>query len=153
MSEQVLNILKLCLVAVLYLFFLRVLWAVATEVRAPELAANPPRPRRRSKAKSTSPPPSSDGLVVVHPAELAGRVFPLGNELTIGRAAGCSISLDDTYVSQLHARVFRKDGVFHVEDLGSTNGTLLNDRSITAPVIVRKGDRIRVGGTVLELRT
>jgi pSer/pThr/pTyr-binding forkhead associated (FHA) protein len=150
-SDQVLSILKLCLVAVLYLFFLRVLWAVATEVRAPELTAAT-RPRRKKKSRSAKSSPA-ESLVIVAPAEIAGRAYPLANELTIGRAVGCHISLDDTFVSQLHARVFRVDGVVHVEDLGSTNGTLLNDAPVSSPAIVRKGDRLRIGSIVMELRT
>ena len=64
--------------------------------------------------------------MVVEPADQRGRAFPLGAELTVGRAAGCQITLDDTYASQIHARVFQRDGQFLVEDLGSTNGTYLN---------------------------
>jgi pSer/pThr/pTyr-binding forkhead associated (FHA) protein len=150
-SDQVLSILKLCLVAVLYLFFLRVLWAVATEVRAPELVPGD-GPRRTKKARPAKVAPA-EGLVVLAPAEIAGRSFPLANELTIGRASGCHISLDDTFVSQLHARVFREDGVVHLEDLGSTNGTFLNDSQVSTAAIVRKGDRVRIGSTVMELRT
>jgi pSer/pThr/pTyr-binding forkhead associated (FHA) protein len=58
---------------------------------------------------------------------------------------------EDNYVSQLHARVFRRDGQFYVEDLGSTNGTYVNHRKVTAPIVIRKGDRLQIGKTVLEL--
>ena len=62
---------------------------------------------------------------MIEPA--TAQVFPLGEEVTIGRAPGCSVALaDDTFVSQLHARVFVRDGQPFVEDLGSTNGTFLN---------------------------
>ena len=70
-------------------------------------------------------------LVVVAPGELEGREFALGDEVTVGRAGGCGVLLaDDTFVSQLHARVFRRDGDLYVEDLGSTNGTYLNQRKV-----------------------
>ena len=88
---------------------------------------------------------------MVEPPALRGRSFELGEELTVGRAAGCQIALDDTYVSQLHARVFRRDNQFYVEDLGSTNGTYLNRKKVTGPVAVRRGDRLQVGKTVLEV--
>ena len=62
-------------------------------------------------------------LKVVAPPEMVGLRFDLAEEMTIGRAAGCQITLDDTFASQVHARVFRRDGQLYVEDLGSTNGT------------------------------
>ena len=73
-------------------------------------------------------------------------------ELTIGRAAGCQISLDDTFMSQLHARVSPSDGGIVVEDLGSTNGTYINQQRVTAEVQANAGDRVQLGGIVLELR-
>jgi pSer/pThr/pTyr-binding forkhead associated (FHA) protein len=58
---------------------------------------------------------------------------------------------DDSYASQLHARIFRKDGRLWLEDLGSTNGTYLNAKAVTSPVALRRGDRVQVGRTVLEV--
>ena len=72
--------------------------------------------------------------------------------MTIGRAPGCHIVIDDTFVSQLHARVFHIDGVAMVEDLASTNGTAVNDLLVATAVPLKKGDRLRVGDTVLELK-
>jgi pSer/pThr/pTyr-binding forkhead associated (FHA) protein len=89
---------------------------------------------------------------VIEPAETKGRTYDLAEELTVGRAAGCQITMDDTYVSQLHARVFRRDGQFYVEDLGSTNGTYLNRKKVTAPIAIRRGDRLQIGKTVMELQ-
>lgn len=88
---------------------------------------------------------------MVEPPEIAGTTFELGDELTMGRSAGCQITLDDTYVSQLHTRVFRREDRYFVEDLGSTNGTYLNRNKVGAPTPVNPGDRIQVGSTVLEL--
>ena len=72
--------------------------------------------------------------------------------LSIGRAAGCEITLDDTFISQLHARVTIGQNGVVIEDLGSTNGTYLNRKRVTAPVVVQPGDVIQVGSTVLELQ-
>ena len=55
-------------------------------------------------------------------------------------------------MSQLHARVFRRDGDVYVEDLGSTNGTYLNQKKVTAAVPLRKGDQLQIGKTVLQAR-
>ena len=132
----------------LYLFFLRVLRAVWTEVRTPRVI-EPKRSSERPSRRSREPKTAS--LLVIEPPDLAGRGFPLAEEVTVGRAAGCHITLDDTYASQIHARVFSRDGQWMVEDLGSTNGTYLNREKVAAPMILRRGDRLQVGGTVLEL--
>ena len=169
MSEQLLNILKLCLLACLYLFFFRVLRAVWAQLRTPvpapavaaagarraraaeappaaAVAAGAPKPRRGTKRHPTQ-------LVVVAPPERAGSSYPIGQELTVGRAGGCAIPLpDDTFVSSLHARVYRTDQGVSVEDLGSTNGTFVNQDRVTTPVALSRGDRLKVGSTVLEAR-
>ena len=152
MPESLLTILKFCLLALVYLFFLRVLRAVWAEVggRGGRAAPATPAPAR-ARARAASSRGGASRLRVVEPPALRGRSFELGEELTVGRAAGCQIALDDTYVSQLHARVFRRDNQFYVEDLGSTNGTYLNRKKVTGPVAVRRGDRLQVGKTVLEV--
>jgi hypothetical protein len=147
--ESLLNVLKICLLLLLYLFFFRVLRAVWAEVTGPKPAEAGParagaRPRRRGRG-------GQDQLVVVEPPEHRGRAYELADELTVGRAAGCQITLDDSFVSQLHARVFRRDGQLYVEDLGSTNGTYLNTRKVAGPTIVRRGDALQIGRTVMEL--
>lgn len=158
MSEQLLFVLKLCLLALLYLFFFRVLRAVWAEIKtpAPAGAAAPTRAgasdrqaRKQAKRDQRRPPTQ---LVVVEPADLRGRSYQVGNEVTLGRAAGCQITVDDTFVSQLHARVFVRDGRFLVEDLGSTNGTYLNRQKVAGPMVISPGDRLQVGNVVLELR-
>jgi hypothetical protein len=79
------------------------------------------------------------------------RAMYLATNTVIGRAAECDLRLDDTFVSQEHARIFAKDGSWYVEDLGSTNGTFVNEQRLAAPAMLTTGDRIRVGTTVLEL--
>ena len=89
--------------------------------------------------------------MVVEPPQQRGRRYDLENEVTVGRAAGCQVTIDDTYASQLHARVFNRDGQLFVEDLGSTNGTFLNRKKVQGPQVLHRGDRLQVGNTVLEL--
>ncbi len=153
MSEQLLTILKYALLALLYLFFLRVLRAVWAEIRGPRVST-----RRQQAAAVAQVAPSRKArksgephLLVVEPVAQRGRTFPLGEELTVGRAAGCQVTIDDTYASQLHARVFQREGQVYVEDLGSTNGTYLNRRKVTGPMQVQRGDKLQIGNTVLEL--
>jgi pSer/pThr/pTyr-binding forkhead associated (FHA) protein len=149
--ENLLGLLKLCLLALLYLFFLRVLWAVWAEVRGPKAAkaANGNGKAKPARFRSRGGPATR--LVVDKPAAQRGTTFDLGSEVTVGRAAGCHIALpDDTFVSQLHARVFERSGQVYVEDLGSTNGTYVNGHRVSAPTPMHKGDSLQVGSTVLE---
>lgn len=169
MSEALLTVLQWCLLALVYLFFLRVLqatWygAMAPNTRPPAGRKRPRGQRRRgtnqagsgatTPAASTAPagPAMPTTLVVIAPAEEAGGSFTLSPTSTIGRAAGCEVTLDDTYASQLHARLQQTPDGLVVEDLGSTNGTYHNRQRLTAPALVRAGDLIQVGGTILELR-
>jgi len=151
--EPLLTLLKLCALALLYLFFIRVLRAVWAEVTPVRAATGPvptkARPARPSRRRGGRPP--GDALVVVEPRDRHGQTYPLADELTVGRAAGCTVTLDDTYVSQLHARVFRRDGALHVEDLGSTNGTYVNGQKLTGAAPLKRGDQVRIGSTVLEV--
>ena len=155
MPEPVLTLLKYVFLAILYLFLLRVLRAVWVELREPKAGATTP------DVQTPAPVPAAvatgkvgpEKLVVVAPAERKGMEFQLRDEVTVGRAGGCGVLLsDDTFVSQLHARVFRRDGDLFVEDLGSTNGTYLNKKKVTAPVAIRKGDKIQFGRTTMEVR-
>jgi len=149
--ESLLTILKLCALALLYLFFLRVIRAVWAEVALPQATAVPApvgaAPRRSSKRRERR----VSQLTVVEPAGMKGANYPLGEELTVGRAAGCQVTLDDNYVSQLHARIFMRDGTLFVEDLGSTNGTYLNSRRVSGPEAMKRGDQLKIGSTVMEL--
>ncbi|MGI8985157.1 MAG: FHA domain-containing protein [Acidimicrobiales bacterium] len=153
MPDSLLTILKFCFLALLYLFFVRVLRAVWTEMQAPQPApavpAAAPAPANRGRAGGSR---TGGRLRVIEPADTKGQTYELADELTVGRAGGCQITLDDTFVSQLHARVFRREGQPLVEDLGSTNCTFLNRRKVTAPAAIRKGDRLQIGKTVMELQ-
>lgn len=159
MPDTLLAVLKVIFLCLLYLFFVRVLRAVWIELREPksvQVAAVPP-PGPPQPAPARNRPERAGGgkgekLVIVEPAARKGHAFDLGDELTVGRAAGCGVAIpDDTFISQVHARVFRRDGSYFVEDLGSTNGTFLNRKPVSAAVPLRKGDRLQVGKTVLEL--
>jgi pSer/pThr/pTyr-binding forkhead associated (FHA) protein len=92
-------------------------------------------------------------LVVESPDGQRGREFLVAGEATVGRAPGCAIVLSGDYVSAHHARLFEREGRVWVEDLGSTNGTLLNGRRVRRrPAAMRAGDRLRIGDVVLGLR-
>ena len=155
MPESVLTILKFGFLALLYLFLARVVRVVVKEMRAPVPAAPPLAP----VAPAAPPPvatktPKGRGpgrLRIVEPPERAREVLAIDDELTVGRGGGCSLVLgDDAYVSNVHARVFRRDGAVYVEDLGSRNGTLVNGDPIAGPVPLRRGDLVQFGQTLCE---
>jgi pSer/pThr/pTyr-binding forkhead associated (FHA) protein len=165
-SDSLLTILKFFLIALLWLFFLRVLRAVWSELKRPPVVTivdePPPSRRTRRREAPPAPPPGplpadsrANGQVmrlrVLEPEDGRGRVFDLGDELTVGRASGCGVALDDAFTSQLHARVFRRNGETWIEDLGSTNGTFVNAKKLATPVPLHPGDRLQVGRTVLEV--
>jgi pSer/pThr/pTyr-binding forkhead associated (FHA) protein len=149
--DQLLNLLKIFLLLLLYLFFLRVLRAVWAEVNPPKAPAAPRPKRDRSPKRAPGRKHGPPVLRLIAPPELRGRTYELGEEITIGRAAGCQVTIDDTYASQLHARVFQRDGKIFVEDIGSTNGTYLNRTKVTGPMVVQRGDQLQIGNTILEL--
>jgi hypothetical protein len=150
--------LKIVFLALLYFFVYRVAKSVVIGMRAQRsaqptaeahgvtpVAAPAPAPVRR-KGKS----PGS--ILVMNDRGKKLRTFPLEGQVQIGRADACHLKLSDTYVSQFHARIYPQDGSWFVEDLGSTNGTFLNQRKVAAPSEVRAGDRVRVGTTTLEMK-
>jgi pSer/pThr/pTyr-binding forkhead associated (FHA) protein len=170
--DQLLTLLKFCLLALIYLFFLRVLRAVWAEIkpsnaqqanrgpvgppttvpaRAPAGTAAPTASPSGGRRRGRNRDPGPAQLVVVEPPALAGRSFPVTDQVTIGRAANCQICVDDTFVSQLHARVYPYDGQVVIEDLGSTNGTFLNRNRLSGALAMNRGDRVQIGNTVLEL--
>jgi hypothetical protein len=90
-------------------------------------------------------------LVVESAAGIApGTELPLGGGLTIGRSASNGLHLDDGFVSHMHARILRRGSFYYVEDLGSTNGTFLNEQRIEGGAQLRVRDVLRMGESVLR---
>ena len=154
MPELVLDLLKYVFLFLLYIFVFRAVRAIYLELR-PAGARRPAR--QRAAAPAPARPPArkqkkAPSKAVVVEGSSKGKTFQLGNELLIGRADKCQLVLDDTYVSQMHARIFPKGDGIMVEDLGSTNGTYMNRQRITSPTELQRGDRVKIGKTVLEMR-
>ena len=149
-----------CVIAVIFLMFLRVIRAVWVEVRP----AGPRQARASRRGAAEEPytvPPAPSGrlgkghlrLEVVEPVDRAGLQFEIDDEVTIGRSPGCAIATTyDIYSSTLHARVFRDGNRLIVEDLGSTNGTFVNSERIGKPTKLVRGDLLQIGATVFEVR-
>jgi pSer/pThr/pTyr-binding forkhead associated (FHA) protein len=146
----VLTVLKVLFLALLYFFVYRALHAVVVDLRAPAPGPAPsPAATPRARGKGERPPRN---LVILDERGSKVKTVPLTGNLQIGRAEACQIRLDDTYISSFHARIFGRDGTWFVEDLGSTNGTYLNQRRVTSPAEMRAGDQLKVGKVTLELR-
>lgn len=150
MSDGLLQILRYFLLALLWLFFLYAARTVIVDVR-----------RGRREAATAREDDSSDAsaqardfrLRIVEPRQRHGEVTRISNEVTLGRSPTCSVSLDDdAFVSSVHARIFVLDGEAYLEDLNSKNGTYLNEEPVTAPTQLERGDLVRVGDTIFELR-
>jgi pSer/pThr/pTyr-binding forkhead associated (FHA) protein len=171
-SDPLLLLLRLCLLALIYLTFFRVIRAVAVELRAEgrtakvastsPSTARPDRNQRATAAPSAQAPPVSAQaggvsvavreVTVTGPDGSSGPNVVVGTELVVGRADSCGLPIADPMVSKFHARLVVQDENCWLEDLGSTNGTLLNGHPLTQAQLVRPGDRVQVGEHTLELR-
>jgi hypothetical protein len=157
--NAVLRVMQWSVVALIFLFFLRVIRAVWVEM-SPAVVRKSRAVRRqeRREAADGRPPKRKKEkrrhlfLAIVEPSDHKGRTYDLDDELTVGRSPGCGVSMpDDVYTSTLHARLFRHNEQLWVEDLGSTNGTFVNSERITQASRLGKGDLLQVGSTVFEV--
>ena len=148
-SPFVIAVLKYAFIALIYFFVYRAIRAVAADVSAGRKERRAARSEVRA-ARSRGKAPQT--LVVKDDEGHKLASHRLNGPLQVGRADACHIKLEDTYVSNFHARIYPKDGAWHVEDLGSTNGTYLNRQRVSGTVELQAGDEVRVGKTTLELR-
>ena len=142
-AEAMILLLRLALVALLYLFLGAVALAGARELgRLAQSAAapHPAVPRAR--------------LIVVDPGATSltpGEVLPLGPVTRLGRSEENTIVLDDTFVSAEHAVILQRDGTWWLADRGSTNGTAVNEQPVHGEVGLVVGDVVAIGDVRLKL--
>jgi len=152
MPTIVLDLLKYAFLAVLYIFLAWAVRAIFAELRPARTRSSAPARKaaapQRAPAKAKKAPRKA---VVVEGDGMKGKAFSLDDELLIGRGEKCQVVLQDPYASQVHARLFRRGDQVMVEDMGSTNGTYLNRQKLTSPTEVQRGDRVKIGKTVLEM--
>lgn len=111
----------------------------------PAVEPAPPAPRRQASTGPTR--------LVVTAGPLRGTALPLvTSAILIGRAPSCTLVLDDGYSSSRHARIFPQNGTWYLEDLGSTNGTFVNDQRVEGIVALGPGTPVRIGQSVVELQ-
>jgi pSer/pThr/pTyr-binding forkhead associated (FHA) protein len=154
-SALALQIVRFGFLGLLWLFVLAAVRVIRGDLRAagqPRVATPPPARRRRS-GQPAAPAPRGPTQIVVTEGGLAGtRIGLTGAPVLIGRANDSTLVLTDDYASTRHARISLQDGMWLVEDLGSTNGTYLGQRKLDGPVPMDVGVPLRIGKTVLELR-
>lgn len=148
---------RFILLAVLYLFLLEALRLIAADLRVNEAA-----PIRREEQGEGHPPAVSvvangNGKAAIEVVASRGDPklgvsFPIDREIRIGRAPECQVTIPDVYVSNHHARLYALNGRYWVEDLRSTNGTLVNGRRVSAATPVSNGDNITVGPVTMQVR-
>ena len=118
------------------------------------MAGDETRVTKISSIKELATPVDSECCIVqIHGPELGKKYTLLDLEFTIGREEGNHIVVDLDNVSRRHARIIRKQGRMFVQDLGSTNGTYLNDQEVTQETPLRSGDLIKVGGSIFKFLT
>lgn len=142
--------------ALLWLFVLAAIRVIRGDLRAagqPRVSTPPPARRKGAKAPTQAPPSRGPSQLVVTEGGLSGtRIGLTGAPVLIGRANDSTLVLTDDYASTRHARIIQQDGMWLVEDLGSTNGTYLGQRKLDGPAQMEVGVPLRIGKTVLELR-
>jgi FHA domain len=169
MSELTLTVIRLGLVALLWIFVFSVVGVLrgdlyGTRVLTRRKPKALPRPAREPVAKPPTArpvapkPKRASGkriptTLAVTAGSLTGTAVPLKETgVLLGRNPECTLVLDDDFASGRHARIFRRDGSWFVEDLGSTNGTFLGSKLLTQPMPVEVGSTMRIGKTIFELR-
>ena len=157
MPPVVLLLLKGLFLLLLYLFVARAVRAVVRDVGTPGNArrsAAPVTATRTAARPAKRRPRLQPREIVVHAANARPRVLALdgAGDVSFGRSERSTFPLEDPYVSEHHARLYQEGGDWLVEDLGSTNGTFLNQVKVTTPTPVVAGDQVGIGKTVVEVR-
>jgi hypothetical protein len=145
--------LKFGFVAVLFLFLLWVSRSGMKDLRrVPGQSGgsqwmDAPAPVEETGLHSAVGPTASDPRLIVEraPGHTPGMEYDLHDGAVLGRGEQAEIRLEDPFASSQHARIARQGGVMVLEDLGSTNGTFLNEEVLAGPTPLHPGDRVRIG--------
>jgi pSer/pThr/pTyr-binding forkhead associated (FHA) protein len=170
MSELTLTVIRLGVLILLWIFIFSVVGVLRGDLYGTRVLTRgkPKAPRRRASEPDTKPSPTAKPAtpklrrasnrripttMAVTDGSLRGTTVSLKeNGVLLGRNPECTLVLDDDFASGRHARIFRRDDRWFVEDLGSTNGTFLGSTKLTQPMPVEVGSTVRIGKTVFELR-
>lgn len=143
--------LKFGFLAVLYLFLLFIARSALKDLRRTVSPAPDATGFHRAPGFAPQPSASDAWLVAERGGGLdPGERFDLIGGLSIGRSAEADVRIDDRYASGVHARIFSRDGRTYIEDMSSTNGTQLNDATLSGEAELIDGDVVRIGDTQLR---
>jgi hypothetical protein len=151
-AEIVLQAFRFGFLLLLWLFVFAAFRVVRADLlggRTGRVSSVPPRAQAGKKKGNRGPK-----TLIVTAGPLSGTKITLGEQaILIGRADDSTLVLTDDFASSRHARLTNRGGAWYVEDLGSTNGTYLDQQRVQGPLLVAQGQPIRIGQTVLELRS
>lgn len=144
--------LKFGFLAVLYLFLLVIARSAMKDLRRTASPAPDATGFHASPVYAEAPRGADSWLVAERGGGLeSDQRFDLIGGLSIGRSKDADVQIDDRYASSIHARVFERGGRTFVEDMNSTNGTLLNGATLVGEAELIDGDTVQIGDTVFRL--
>ncbi|HET8739534.1 MAG TPA: FHA domain-containing protein [Acidimicrobiia bacterium] len=136
MPDIILALLRIIFLGLVYLF----VWQVARAIGS-HLGISVRRKRKEGRR-----------VVFVRSESQQGREFEVNDVVVLGRSDETDVVLDDPYASEFHMRLVSQENGIMLHDLGSTNGTYVNGRRVSAPTELKRGDTIQVGKTVMEIK-
>jgi len=136
MPDVILALLRIIFLGLVYLF----VWQVARAIGS-HLGISVRRKRKEGSR-----------VLFVRSESQQGQEFEVGDVVVMGRSDETDVVLDDPYASEFHLRLVSQENGMMLHDLGSTNGTYVNGRRVSAPTELKRGDTIQVGKTVMEIR-
>lgn len=136
MPDIILALLRIIFLGLVYLF----VWQVARAIGS-HLGISVRRKRKEGSR-----------VLFVRSDSQQGQEFEVNDVMVLGRSDETDVVLDDPYASEFHLRLVSQENGMMLHDLGSTNGTYVNGRRVSAPTELKRGDTIQVGKTVMEIR-
>jgi hypothetical protein len=136
MPDVILALLRIIFLGLVYLF----VWQVARAIGS-HLGISVRRKRKEGSR-----------VLFVRSESKQGQEFEVSDVVVMGRSDETDVVIDDPYASEFHLRLVSQENGMMLHDLGSTNGTYVNGRRVSAPTELKRGDTIQVGKTVMEIR-
>lgn len=159
--SQLSGIFKFVIIGIIYVIIFFALGIMYKDLKSgdkkPVKSQNQERSQNQEKPQCEARPQkvTSLGLEVMDPGISktlkTGSVVPISREITIGRKEDNGVVIEEGYVSGHHARIFQRNDNYVLEDLKSTNGTVLNGERISNKVYIRLGDELKIGTTLFKV--
>lgn len=142
MFELLSVIVKYLLTIVIYLFIFNIAKLIYTDIRSITAGED---------AKTLKPHLKLMTRFSISPITSVSDIYPLHKKaVLVGRGVTCDIRLSDPHVSSEHAHIYLEGSAFFIEDLNSANGTSINGQRIQSPTLLKHGDTLQIGSTILQ---